>query len=103
MNEKATKEVLAEVSEERSLRHKVYGEQDYDPFRWIAELGDKYGKVCSEAVEALETNPQALQGYREELVQLAAMAVEAVECLDRANWKWSILQELQKDSKTLTH
>jgi NTP pyrophosphatase (non-canonical NTP hydrolase) len=83
--------VLAEVAQERGRQDGLWGEQNHDPFTWLAILGEEVGEVNRAALEAVfwerygkPNRPLQLAGhYREELIQVAAVAVAMVECLDR--------------------
>ena len=68
--------VIEDVKEERERQDAKWGEQLHDPYTWIAILGEEYGEVCK---AALEDNG----GYRDELVQVAAVAIAAIESYDK--------------------
>ena len=90
---------LAEVREEINRQHKKHGGlKDHSPDRWLAILGEEYGEACMAMNDLFIKYPDDLQervllaaknggdtlgGYREELIQVAAVAVSAVETLDR--------------------
>lgn len=69
--------VVSEVKIERARQNKKWGQQDLQPAAWLAVLGEEYGEVCRAVCEG------DTKGYREELVQVAAVAVQMIECLDR--------------------
>ncbi len=80
-----TKAVLKEISEERKSQYFIYGEQDFTPEMFFTILGEKFGKVSTAIKEwRLEDKEGYKKNYREELIQLAAVAVQMVECLDRS-------------------
>lgn len=68
---------LTEVVTERARQEQKWGEQNHAPDRWMTILGEEFGEACKGALE------QDWDNYREELVQVAAVAVAAIECLDR--------------------
>lgn len=73
----AQEKVLQEVAAERERQDAKWGAQRTLPAdTWIRILGEEYGEVCK-AVN--ENNPH---DYRAELVQVAAVAVAAIEALD---------------------
>lgn len=84
-------EVLYEVQAERQRQDDIWGEQNHDPFGWIAILGEEYGEVCKDALKMYFGGAESgkpvhhtrIKLYREELIQVAAVAVAAVESLDR--------------------
>jgi hypothetical protein len=72
-------EVLAEVARERQAQDKEWGgpvhdDNEHGPSDWMAFIRDKGNK-------ALEARTD--EEYRKRLVQIAALAVAAVESLDR--------------------
>lgn len=74
--------VLDEVANERARQDARWGQQDHDPPYWVAILTEETGEVAKEVADSLV---QALDvdAYRTELIQVAAVAVAAVEALDR--------------------
>ena len=76
-----TDRVMIDINEERYRQDKKWREQNHDPFAWLVILGEEYGEACKEALE--ENNCD----YRKELVEVAAVAVAAIECLDRLSIK----------------
>lgn len=88
-----TQTVLAEVMAERQNQNAKWGLQNHDPFKYLAILGEEVGEANKAAVEAYdfknsewkrpELYDSLFYGYREELIQVAAVAVAMVESLDR--------------------
>lgn len=76
--------VLDEVAAERVRQTAKWGEQNHDPVGWSAILSEENGEVAKEVTHLL---PPATgfdgAAYRTELIQTAAVAVQAVECFDR--------------------
>ena len=73
--------VLKDVKAEREKQIKKWGTQDHDPHWWIAILAEETGEVAKEVAEARIGNWDPAK-YREELVQVAAVAVAAIQVLD---------------------
>lgn len=69
--------ILMEVLQERIKQEKKWGQQSHDPLKWNAILGEEFGEVSKSILEKDRDN------YREELIQVAAVAIAAIECLDR--------------------
>ena len=69
--------IFYEIITERNTQDDKWGEQNHWPDRWMTILGEEYGEAC-EAILERET-----EQYRRELIQVAAVAVAAIECLDR--------------------
>ena len=71
---------LVDVSNERIRQLKLWGEQNHDPKTWLGILTEEVGEVARE----INDNGPGTAHYRKELIQVAAVAVAAVEALDRA-------------------
>jgi NTP pyrophosphatase (non-canonical NTP hydrolase) len=74
----ATDLVLGEVGLERTRQNEKWGEQNHSQAHWMTILSEECGEV---ARAVLDRKPL---DYREELVQVAAVAVAMVEAFDRA-------------------
>lgn len=72
-----TRTVLVEVALERARQDKNLGEQNHDQSWWIVIEGEEFGEVCRALYEGDRSN------LRQEWIQVAAVAVAAVESLDR--------------------
>lgn len=78
--------VIADVIAERSRQDQLWGtERDYTPLQWFAVLGEEYGEVGKKVTQGFVPPESDFDrvGYRKELIQTAAVAVAAVEELDR--------------------
>lgn len=76
--------ILADVSAERERQDAKWGSSHYSPLEWFAVAGEEYGEVAEYVTKGFvppESNFDAA-GYRNELIQLAAVCVAAVEDLD---------------------
>lgn len=62
---------------ERSRQYQKWGLQDHDEDKWMTILMEEIGEV---ARAILEDDPN---NYREELIQVAAVAFAAIEAFDR--------------------
>jgi len=106
-----TTEVLYEVKQEREKQQQKWGEQNHNPVEWIAILTEEVGEASKEALDHHFCNPvklidhkgseprkmvseatesdqlQRLKDYRAELIQVAAVATQMVESLDRNELK----------------
>ena len=87
-----TAAVLAEVAQERERQHAKWGEQNHDPAVWLMVLAEEVGEANQAAFEKLfpafdkqaaARGPRTWADYRVELILVAAVAVLAVESLDR--------------------
>jgi len=68
---------LEEVITERASQDVRWGEQNHHPPKWMVILGEEYGEVCKAILE------YDMPNYRKEMIQVAAVALAAVESYDR--------------------
>jgi NTP pyrophosphatase (non-canonical NTP hydrolase) len=87
-------DVMNDVLRERARQDLKWGQQDHDPFCYLAVLGEEVGEANQAALELRfqAQGPASTEiyrdHYREELVQVAAVAIAMVECIDRGIWHW---------------
>jgi len=84
MDHKSTFKVLGEVYAERKDQCQKWGLQNHRPADFLMILGEEFGEVSRAALEH-HFHGAALDNYREELVQVAAVAVAMIEAYDRQN------------------
>ena len=84
MKDWATMNVLNDIALERHRQDAKWGPQSHNAFTWLAILGEEVGESNQAALKAHFGN-KPWAHYREELIQVAAVAVAMVECLDRHN------------------
>lgn len=70
-------ELFSEILEERGRQDRKWGEQNHQDMRWMTILTEEVGEVAKEILEGEITKTRA------ELVQVAAVAVAWLECIDR--------------------
>ncbi len=79
--------IFNEIKQERQRQDAKWGEQNHCPVEWCAILGEEVGEVNKAALEAhfypLFNNDVQLANYREELIQVAAVAVAMIESFER--------------------
>lgn len=93
MNE-LTQSILTELADERRRQDEKFGSQRmHSPAEWLMILGEEVGEANQAALEAhfwshkgINLKPLdrigRLEKYRKELIQVAAVAVAAIETLD---------------------
>lgn len=86
-------DIELEIRRERARQDAKFSEQNHDPMIYLAILTEEVGEAAKAALHAKNDfrpgsgwNMAMLQAYREELVQVAAVAVSMIECLDRNKW-----------------
>jgi hypothetical protein len=94
MNNQSMLSISGEVREERERQDKKWGEQNHAPIIWIGILTEEVGEAAKAGNEIHfhkshqgELYKGWLKNYREELIQVAAVATAAVESLDRNELK----------------
>ena len=78
--------ILDDILIERMHQDQKWGRQRHHGHVWMTILGEEYGEACAAMLEcdrAIQDNVffKAVAHYREELVQVAATALAALECL----------------------
>lgn len=74
--------ILKEVAQEREKQDSKWGEQNHAPCLWNGILLEEVGEVSKE-VNDHTFEGKGINEMREELIQVAAVAVAWIECLDR--------------------
>ena len=77
-----TKAVLIQVMHERNKQDAEWGEQNHDLSVWGDILGEEVGEVAKATLEA-RFRSGSVGDIRDELIQVAAVAVAMIECIDR--------------------
>ena len=81
--------VFDAVRKERIRQDAKWGEQNHAPMEWLPILMEEVGEASKEALELyfmIDTpggNAERVARYRNEMVQVAAVAISMIECLDR--------------------
>jgi NTP pyrophosphatase (non-canonical NTP hydrolase) len=75
--------VVRQVLTERERQDRKWGEQNHDPLFWLAILQEEVGETAKAILEARFARNGQYSEYREEMIQVAAVAIAAIECLDR--------------------
>lgn len=78
---------VREILEERARQDQKWGEQNHDPFLWNTVLTEEVGEF-SQAALHLRFGGHKGGNVRSEIIQVAAVALAIVECLDRGKWRW---------------
>lgn len=84
INVYGTKAVLDEVLAERSKQDTKWGMQNHGVMGWILIEAEEFGEAAKEANE-VHFRGKDPAAYRAELIQVAAVAVAAIEALDRGH------------------
>ena len=71
-----------EIKNERQNQDDKWGEQNHNMFIWNTILGEEVGEANEATLDAHFAN-KGWAHYRDELIQVAAVAVAIIECLDR--------------------
>ncbi|WP_017860442.1 MazG-like family protein [Leptospira interrogans] len=78
-------QILNEILEERKKQDQQWGEQNHVPIEWCAILVEEVGEVSKAALEThfKYGGKNDYIEYRNELIQVAAVSLAMIECLDR--------------------
>lgn len=93
----STGRILTEVHTERMRQKDLRGTQNHSPLLYWAIFMEEVGET-TDATLAHETygSGKDLDHLRTELIQVAAVAVAMVECIDRAEWPDIEMDELTR-------
>lgn len=83
--------VINALLEERARQDFKWGEQNHYPTIWLGILGEEFGELCQAVNGTIFDNGTDLGGYeniRKEAIQVAAVAVGFLECLERNKELW---------------
>ena len=72
-----SEKIFDAIKAERLRQEDTWGQQNHDPMTWLTILTEEVGEACAAALEG-----RGLP-YRDEMVQVAAVAVAAIDCLER--------------------
>lgn len=75
--------VLRDVADERARQDEKWGEQNHDDCCWATILGEEFGEACQASLH-IRFGSATVELLRDELVQVAAVAVAWIECIDRS-------------------
>jgi NTP pyrophosphatase (non-canonical NTP hydrolase) len=85
--------IFEEISAERKRQDDKWGIQDHSPLVWLPILTEEVGEVAKAVIDSYIPEMKLLcsadlriNGYRRELIQVAAVAVSMLECLERGKW-----------------
>ena len=78
----ATERIFDEIAAERRRQDGLWGPQRHDWPVWSAILTEETGEVAEAALRAHFSHDADLDHLREELVQVAAVAVHVIERID---------------------
>ena len=87
-----TSKVIAQVKAERKRQDRMWGEQNHRPEKYLLILNEEVGEVNKAICDNIDFEtgyifPEGIKQYREELVQVAAVAIAMIESLDRKKWR----------------
>lgn len=75
-------DVLNQIRAERERQNKKWGEQNHDDYRWLAILTEEVGELA-QAILHDEFGGSHAGTAKNELVHVAAVAVQWLECMER--------------------
>jgi NTP pyrophosphatase (non-canonical NTP hydrolase) len=88
------KSAIADLMSERARQDSLWGQQDHEAIVWLGILTEEVGELAQQIIESTIFNHRQVEEYnfesmREEAVQVAAVALALVECLDRNKDKYT--------------
>lgn len=79
-----TENIYNLIKQERERQDEKWGEQNHDPLLWLSILGEEFGEIAKELNEhGFDPYSDHLNKACDEIVQLCAVGVAMLECMDR--------------------
>jgi len=69
--------ISIDICKELKNQENKWGIQNHDPYKWMSILMEEVGEASKAILE------QNLENYKEELIQVAAVAISAIDSLER--------------------
>jgi len=79
------RELILEICQERDRQDEKWGEQNHHPDIWMNILMEEVGEASNACLGARFAN-RTYYPYREEMIQIAAVALAALESFERNKW-----------------
>jgi NTP pyrophosphatase (non-canonical NTP hydrolase) len=83
-------QIIEEILKERKRQDEKFGEQNRNSLEWLAILIEEVGELSRSIVDKeilkfsfSRENRDLIHSYRDEMIQIAAVALNAIECFDR--------------------
>ena len=86
--EQRDNQIISEVARELQRQIDKWGVQQHQPLIWNAILGEEVGEVSKAILETWfqgKANFTNGEEYRQELIQVAAVAISAIRAIDMEN------------------
>ena len=87
---------VSDIRAERQRQNLKWGEQNYDPFTYLAILMEEVGEFSQAALHQRfggDSDKNCGNNLYKEAVHAAAVAQAIVECLNRDKWEWPATKE----------
>lgn len=89
-------QIYRDVDAERGRQEQQFGNQIHEWPIWAAVLGEECGEVAEACLIAHWGGPDDVKHLREELIQVAAVAVQMVEKIDAGEYPEPVSRESVK-------
>ncbi len=77
--------ILEQIRDERRRQDGLWGQQNHIPLIWLGILEEEVGEFAREALDH-HFEGSGDKNLRDELIQVAAVALAMLECCDRNKW-----------------
>lgn len=85
--------ILNDIKTERERQNIMWGVENHHMEIWVSLLGEEYGELCQAINETIFNTGSDRGGYeniKKEAIQVAAVAVSFLECLERNKGRWEL-------------
>ena len=83
MNDLPMFNAMQDISDERIRQINKWGPQYHDDPTWMLILSEEVGEVAKSIIDRIHSGNTNITETRKEIVQVAAVAVAWLECLDK--------------------
>ncbi len=86
-----TYRAVRDIMHERVKQDAKWGEQNHDPYTYLTILMEEIGEYAQACLQTQFGGGNGGEMHmREEAVQVAAVALAIIECLDREKWRFPV-------------
>jgi len=94
--------IIREIIGERSRQDFKWGEQNHNPHIWLSILMEEVGEASEQALNIdFGLQHSAYNGiirkFRKEIIEVTAVGLAIIECLDRDKWRKSPAEKEAKE------
>lgn len=79
--------IISDVVNECIRQINKWGIQNHTPLEWLVILMEEVGEASQEALRVRFNENYPVESFKEEMIQVAAVALSIIDCIDRDEWR----------------